>query len=46
MEARIALTELTTRITDYDIDLSTATRTNSPTVYGFRTLPTTVTARR
>jgi len=43
MEARIALTELTSRITDYAIDPAGASRTHSPNVYGFRHLPTTIT---
>jgi hypothetical protein len=42
MEARIALTELASRVTDYEIDPAGTTRTRSPTVRGFRALRTTV----
>ncbi|HEY3683165.1 MAG TPA: cytochrome P450 [Streptosporangiaceae bacterium] len=42
MEARIALTELASRVTDYAIDPARTTRTRSPTVRGFRALWTTV----
>jgi hypothetical protein len=42
MEARIALTELTSHITDYETDPASTTRTHSPTIRGFRTLRTTI----
>ncbi|RSN52050.1 cytochrome P450 [Actinomadura sp. WAC 06369] len=45
LEARVALEELTARITDYDVDEDAAARIPSPYVRGFRTLPTTVVTR-
>ncbi|MEO5877730.1 MAG: cytochrome P450 [Streptosporangiaceae bacterium] len=45
LEAQIALTELTARICDYDIDEEAAARVHSSNVRGFATLPMTVTLR-
>ncbi|GGV32835.1 putative cytochrome P450 [Actinomadura cremea] len=45
LEARVALEELTARITGYDVDEDAAARIASPYVRGFRTLPTTVVLR-
>ncbi|GAA3821464.1 cytochrome P450 [Sphaerisporangium flaviroseum] len=46
MEARIILEELVRRLTpEFHIDMAAATRAHNPNVYGFATLPTTVTLR-
>jgi len=45
MEARIALTELVSRIADYDIDPEGMQRVHSINVRGLAALPTTVTLR-
>ncbi|WUH98724.1 cytochrome P450 [Spirillospora sp. NBC_00431] len=45
LEARIALTELTTAIADYDIDMDRARRVRSSNDRGFASLPTQVTPR-
>jgi cytochrome P450 len=39
MEARVALTEIVARITDYEIDAAAAERVHSTNVRGFATLP-------
>ncbi|TMR01086.1 cytochrome P450 [Actinomadura soli] len=46
LEARIALTELTTAIADYDIDMARARRVRSSNDRGFASLPTQITRRR
>jgi cytochrome P450 len=45
MEARVALTELFTRVKDFEVDEATAVRVHSSNVRGFATLPITVEAR-
>ncbi|MGH3241112.1 MAG: cytochrome P450 [Spirillospora sp.] len=45
LEARIALTELTTAIADYDIDIAAARRVRSSNDRGFASLPTHITPR-
>ncbi|MFC9552192.1 cytochrome P450 [Rhodococcus sp. NPDC056960] len=45
LEARIALTELVTRIDDYDIDEANSVRVHSTNVRGFATLPMKVQVR-
>ncbi|WP_243719365.1 cytochrome P450 [Actinomadura sp. KC06] len=46
LEARIALTELTTAIADYEIDITRARRVRSSNDRGFASLPTHITPRR
>jgi cytochrome P450 len=43
MEARVALTELLTRISGFEVDTSAAVRVHSSSVRGFAHLPITVT---
>jgi cytochrome P450 len=45
LEAGIALRELVSRVKDYDVDTSGATRVHSVNVRGFESLPTTVETR-
>jgi cytochrome P450 len=45
LEARIALTELVSRIDDYDIDEANSVRVHSTNVRGFATLPMKVQVR-
>jgi cytochrome P450 len=45
LEARVALTELATMISDYDIDVENTRRVRSAHVRGFLTMPTTATRR-
>ncbi len=45
LEARIALEELVSKVTDYDIDAPAAARVHSVNVRGFANLPTSVTPR-
>jgi cytochrome P450 len=45
LEARIALTELVSRVRDYDVDAASAKRVHSVNVRGFESLPTTVRMR-
>ncbi|MFI0485607.1 cytochrome P450 [Actinomadura sp. 9N215] len=46
LEARIALTELTAAIADFEIDIDRARRVRSSNDRGFASLPTHITARR
>jgi cytochrome P450 len=46
LEARLALTELTRAVADYEIDEANARRIHSSNNRGFVSLPTKVTARR
>jgi cytochrome P450 len=45
LEARVALTEIVTRVADYDIDEAAAERVHSTNVRGFATLPVRMTPR-
>jgi cytochrome P450 len=45
LEARVALTELVSRVADYEIDDAAAERVHSTNVRGFATLPVRITAR-
>jgi cytochrome P450 len=45
LEARVGLTELVTRVADYDVDAEHAERVHSINVRGFARLPTSVTRR-
>jgi cytochrome P450 len=45
LEARVALTEIVSRVADYEIDDAAAERVHSTNVRGFATLPVRVTAR-